>query len=133
MASWEEIAVWFVLLCEWGRIVTAVFQEKETIMIHQSTLRRIVAVGLLSVAGTMSLAGTCRASDDSAGSYQTGSSGNCRPACHYKCITTYVPRTVSYTKVVTLYDHCGQPYQASQTCYRTIRVPVQRVVLDCAY
>ena len=52
-------------------------------MIHQNTLRGIVAVGLLSVAGTMSLAGTCRASDDSAGSYQTGSSGHCRSACHY--------------------------------------------------
>src|SRR5271157_1392962 len=56
--SWEEIAVWFVLQCEWGRIVTAVFQEKETIMIHQNTLRGIVAVSLLSLASTMSLAGT---------------------------------------------------------------------------
>jgi len=110
------------------------FQEKETMMIHQKLLRGIVAIGLLSVAGMMSLAGTCRASDDTAGSYGAGSSGDCRPACHYKCITIYVPRTVlPYTKVVTLYDHCGQPYQASQTCYRTVRVPVQRVVLDCAY
>ena len=102
-------------------------------MIRQITLRGIVAVSLLSVASMMSLAGTCRASDYSAGSYGAGYAGDCRPACHYKCITVYVPRTVSYTKVVTLYDHCGQPYQASQTCYRTVRVPVQRVVLDCAY
>jgi len=102
-------------------------------MIHQNTFRGILAVSLLSVAGTMLLAGTCRASDGTAGSYGAGSSGDCRPACHYKCITIYVPRIVSYTKVVTLYDHCGQPYQASQTCYRTVRVPVQRVVLDCDY
>jgi len=103
------------------------------IMIHKNTLRGIVAVSLLSVASMMSLAGICRASDDSAGSYGAGSSGDCRPACHYKCITIYVPRTVSYTKVATLYDHCGQSYQASQTCYRTVRVPVRRVVLDCDY
>jgi|GEM_PF-1658842 len=77
-------------------------------MIHQKLLRGIVAVGLLSVAGMMSLAGTCRASDDTAGSYGAGSSGDCRPACHYKCITIYVPRTVlPYTKVVTLYDHAA--------------------------
>ncbi len=50
--SREEIALWFVLLCEWGRIVTAIFQEKETIMImiHQNTLRGIVAVSPLSPA-----------------------------------------------------------------------------------
>jgi hypothetical protein len=52
VASWEEIALWFVLQCEWGRIVTAIFQEKETIMImiHQNTLRGIVAVSPLSSA-----------------------------------------------------------------------------------
>ena len=53
VASREEIALWFVLQCEWGRIVTVVFQqEKETIMImiHQNTLRGIVAVSPLSPA-----------------------------------------------------------------------------------
>ncbi len=37
-------------------------------MIHQNTLRGIFAVSLLSVAGSMSLEGTRRASDDTAGS-----------------------------------------------------------------
>ena len=50
VASWEEIALWFVLQCEWGRIATAIFQEKETIMIHKNTFREIVAVSPLSPA-----------------------------------------------------------------------------------
>ena len=50
VASWEEIALWFVLQCEWGRIATAIFQENETIMSHQNTLRGIVAVSRLSPA-----------------------------------------------------------------------------------
>jgi hypothetical protein len=81
----------------------------------------------------MALAVPGRASDYAAGSYDPGSPGSCRPACHYECITTYVPRTVSYTKVVTLYDHCGQPYDVSRTFYRTILVAVQKRVPVCTY
>jgi hypothetical protein len=29
---------------------------------------------------------------------------------------------------VTRYDHCGRPYHVYKTVYRTVRVPVQRVV-----
>jgi hypothetical protein len=102
-------------------------------MLYLNTLRQVFTVSLLSVVGTMALAVPGRASDYAAGSYDPRSPGSCRSACHYECITTYVPRTVSYTKVVTLYDHCGQPYDVSRTCYRTILVAVQKRVPVCTY
>jgi hypothetical protein len=55
----------------------------------------------------------------------------CAPVCHYETVTVYVPRTVAYTRLVTLYDECGRPYQAARTCYRTVQVPVQKRVLVC--
>jgi hypothetical protein len=102
-------------------------------MFHLNSLRGIFAVGLISLAGAVALARPGHASDYAAGSYGPCSSGTCRPACRYECITTYVPRTVPYTKVVTLYDHCGQPYQVCQTCYKTVMVAVQKRVPVCNY
>jgi hypothetical protein len=37
----------------------------------------------------------------------------CAPVCHYETVTVYVPRTVAYTRLVTLYDACGRPYQVA--------------------
>jgi hypothetical protein len=38
---------------------------------------------------------------------------------------------VAYTKVVTLYDHCGRPYKVTTTCYETVNVLVKTRVLVC--
>jgi hypothetical protein len=65
-----------------------------------------------------------------AGGYD-GYRDGCAPACHYETVTAYVPRTVAYTRLVTLYDECGRPYQAARTCYRTVQVSVQKRVLVC--
>jgi hypothetical protein len=46
----------------------------------------------------------------------------------YKTVVQYETRTVPYTQLVTLYDHCGKPYQAEETFYKEIQVPVETVV-----
>ncbi len=57
-----------------------------------------------------------------------------RPSCtsktvtYYKCVVVTEVRTEAYTKYVTRDDHCGCPYQAQVTCYRTLRVPVKKYV-----
>jgi hypothetical protein len=89
------------------------------------TFRRVLgffAAGLLGLAITALGTTPVHASDDGDG---------CAPACHYEMVTVYVPKTVAYTKCVTFYDHCGRPYQGTQTCYRTIQVPVRKCVLVC--
>jgi hypothetical protein len=37
---------------------------------------------------------------------------------------TYVVKEVPYTLPITLYDHCGEPYTAYKTYYKTVQVPV---------
>jgi hypothetical protein len=46
----------------------------------------------------------------------------------YKTVTVLEDRTEAYTRVVTLYDRCGNPYEVERTCYRTVEVPVKKVV-----
>jgi hypothetical protein len=54
--------------------------------------------------------------------------------CHYKqvvvteYVTVYETQTVSYTKEITRYDHCGKPYTVCVTFYKDIQVPVQKAV-----
>jgi hypothetical protein len=89
------------------------------------TFRRFVGLftaGVLGFAVCVLGGSPARASDYGA---------RCAPACHYETVTVYVPKTICYTKYVTLYDHCGRPYQAARTCYRTIQVPVQKCALVC--
>jgi hypothetical protein len=90
-----------------------------------SVKRRIlglIATGLLGSAVHGLASPIARASD-----YEAG----CAPACHYETVTVCIPKTVAYTRYVTLFDHCGYPYQVARTCYRTIQVPVQKCVLVC--
>jgi hypothetical protein len=88
-------------------------------MFSVSSLRRL-ATGALLVAG-MGVFGTSPAR----------ASEYCPTTCHYKCVTVYVPKTVYYTKLVTLYDECGRPYQVERTCATTIQVPVTIRVPVC--
>jgi hypothetical protein len=46
----------------------------------------------------------------------------------YEWITTWETRSQPYTKVVTLYDHCGTPYTVTKTCYRDVQVAVKKLV-----
>lgn len=47
--------------------------------------------------------------------------------CH-ETVVTYEPRTEAYTRQVTRYDPCGQPYTVTQVCYREVKVAVKKVV-----
>jgi hypothetical protein len=71
-------------------------------MLTVRPILRPIAAGLLGFAACVLGNSRVRASD-----YGTG----CAPSCHYKTVTVCVPKTVAYTKLVTLYDHCGRPYQ----------------------
>ncbi len=83
-----------------------------------SLLNRVRTLAIAAVMGIsmMAVAG----SSASAGDY-------CAPKVTYvyKTVCKYVPKTVAYDKVVKRYDHCGNPYYAVQTCYKTIKVPVK--------
>lgn len=46
----------------------------------------------------------------------------------YEWVTTWETRSQPYTKVVTLYDHCGYPYTVTKTCYHDVQVPVKKLV-----
>ncbi len=52
-------------------------------------------------------------------------------ACHYRKVVTYVCREIPYTRCITLYDHCGEPYTVHKTFYKTIHVPVVKYVKVC--
>jgi hypothetical protein len=55
----------------------------------------------------------------------------CYHHCHYKKVVTYVCKEVPYTKCITLYDHCGHPYTVHKTFYKTVHVPVVKLVKVC--
>jgi hypothetical protein len=51
----------------------------------------------------------------------------------YKTVTCYETRNELYQVCVTKYDHCGNPYQAYETRYRAIQVPVYKQVAYTKY
>lgn len=63
---------------------------------------------------------------------------NCGSACNvqvqvstttaYRIVTSYETRREPYLCSVIRYDHCGRAYWATVVEYRTIRVPVQKLV-----
>jgi len=46
----------------------------------------------------------------------------------YEWVTSYQTRSQPYTKVITLYDHCGNAYTVSKTCYQDVQVAVKKLV-----
>lgn len=46
----------------------------------------------------------------------------------YEWATVYESRCEPYTRVVTLYDHCGTAYTVPKTYYRTVEVPVKKLI-----
>jgi hypothetical protein len=69
-----------------------------------------------------------RGSSYNAGGYH-GERHGCTPTYHYETVTVCAPRTVACTKLATLYDECGRPYQVVRTYDRTVQVPVTKRVL----
>ena len=50
------------------------------------------------------------------------------PRYTWKNVTVYVTVEKPYTDYVVRYDHCGKPYAAKVTRYKSVRVPVQKRV-----
>jgi hypothetical protein len=46
----------------------------------------------------------------------------------YRTVRSYETRREPYYCSVIRYDHCGRPYRATVVQYRTVRVPVQKLV-----
>lgn len=46
----------------------------------------------------------------------------------YEKVVCYETRTVAYKKHVTRYDECGKPYTVCVTCYKSVKVPVEKVI-----
>ena len=62
----------------------------------------------------------------------TASAGSCHaPRCHYKTVITWQYIEEPCYDYVTQYDHCGRPYQVEVVTYKTVKVPVEKLVKVC--
>ena len=55
----------------------------------------------------------------------------CEPpvrVCHYRWVECEEFRRVPYTHCVTRHDECGRCYEATETCFRTVKVIVRKRV-----
>ena len=48
--------------------------------------------------------------------------------CHYRWVECEEIQRVPYTHCVTKHDKCGHCYEATETCYRTVKVIVRKRV-----
>ncbi len=90
-------------------------------------VRKSLFAGLIAVGVLASVAGSAVAGDYGYGyGYD-----DCHQHCHYKKVVTYVCHEVPYTRCITLYDHCGEPYTVHKTFYKTVHTPVVKYVKVC--
>jgi len=75
--------------------------------------------GLMAVVVVAWLGGVAAASDCPAGYVRVVT---------YRTVTCVEQVEVPYQRAVTRYDHCGKPYTATVTAYRTVEVTVTRQV-----
>ena len=63
----------------------------------------------------------------------TATAGSCHhaPRCYYKTIITWKLIEEPCYDYVTQYDHCGKPYQVEVVTYKTVKVPVEKLVKVC--
>ena len=54
-----------------------------------------------------------------------------QPQCVWKTVTVYESVTKPFVSYVTKYDHCGKPFQVKVVSYKTIQVPVQKLIKVC--
>ncbi len=57
-----------------------------------------------------------------------GSANACEAGYRQVWVTRYETHDVAYRVRVVNYDHCGTPYVTYTTAYRTVEVPVQKLV-----
>lgn len=65
----------------------------------------------------------------------TATAGDChKTTYYYKTVTCYEKvvcwevKKEPYTKCVTIYDQCGKPVTVKVTCWREVKVPVEKIV-----
>jgi hypothetical protein len=87
-------------------------------MLRALNIRRLVLSGVLA----LGLLGALGASAPAA------HAGHCQPAYVDVWVTLYETRLQSYQVCATKYDHCGRPYHVYQTAYKTVQVPVKKLV-----
>lgn len=108
-------------------------------MLKLSTLRRFALAGLLAasalgIAASAAQAGGYGCEFGHGYRHEHHSSGHhvahhsYRPHDHGNWVVSYECRREPYTKCITLYDHCGRPYEITKTFYRTVHVPVKKFV-----
>ncbi|MCA9056073.1 MAG: hypothetical protein KDA75_19710 [Planctomycetaceae bacterium] len=62
----------------------------------------------------------------------SASAGGCHtPRCYYKTVITWKIVEEPCYDYVTRYDHCGKPYQDVVVTYKTVKVPVEKLVKVC--
>jgi hypothetical protein len=54
--------------------------------------------------------------------------GHCAAAYVDVWVTLYETRQQPYQVCVTKYDYCGRPYHVYETAYKTVHVPVKKLV-----
>lgn len=54
-----------------------------------------------------------------------------QPRCYYKDVTVWVPRQISDTIWITVYDDYGCAHRVPKVIYKTIQVPVTKTVKVC--
>ncbi len=81
----------------------------------------------LAVAGALVL-GLAFAGTSSAQAGGYGYFGGGHHCVSYRPVVSYVCKEIPYEVCVVRYDHCGHPYHAYETQYRTVHVPVTRYV-----
>ena len=51
-----------------------------------------------------------------------------RPPCGFRWVICHGYRRVPYTVCEVAYDHCGRPFKVYRTYFRTVVVPVRKLV-----
>lgn len=55
----------------------------------------------------------------------------CEPCCRYQKTIVWESRSQPVVSYCSVYDHCGHPQRVPHVDYRTVQVPVVRLVKVC--
>lgn len=76
------------------------------------TVRSLLTLGLFAIAGLVT----------------TSQAQAHHPSYGYRIVHSYETRTIPFVIYVMQHDHWGRPHQVAVTRYKTVTVPVQKVV-----
>lgn len=86
-------------------------------------MRPFITLKTLAIAATLATGLACTS---------TANAGHCHaPQCYYKTVITWQVIEEPCYDYVTKYDHCGRPYQVRVVTYKTVRIPVEKLVKVC--